>query len=49
MKKLFPTIIDETAELWDTLFVSAGIRGMQVEINPNDLKSVISAEFADLI
>ncbi len=49
MKKLYPTIIDETAVLWETFFVSAGIRGMQVEISPYDLKSMISAGWADLI
>jgi Cys-tRNA(Pro)/Cys-tRNA(Cys) deacylase len=49
MKKLYPTLIDETARLWETIFVSAGIRGIQVEISPYDLKSKISAEWADLI
>lgn len=49
MKKLYTTIIDETAEFWETLFISAGIRGMQVEISPVDLKSAISAQMSDLI
>ena len=49
MKKILPTFIDETAALWDTVFVSAGIRGMQVEMSPHDLKSMIPAEWADLI
>jgi len=49
MKKLYTTFIDETAEMWGTIFVSAGIRGMQVEISPDDLKSTISAQISDLI
>jgi Cys-tRNA(Pro)/Cys-tRNA(Cys) deacylase len=49
MKKLYPTFIDETSELWETLFVSAGIRGMQVGISPFELKSIISASSTDLI
>jgi Cys-tRNA(Pro)/Cys-tRNA(Cys) deacylase len=48
MKKLFPTFIDETAQLFDKIYCSAGIRGMQLLIAPNDLASVVSAEFADL-
>ncbi|MEJ5262765.1 MAG: Cys-tRNA(Pro) deacylase [Ignavibacterium sp.] len=49
MKKLFPTYIDETAQLFDKIYVSAGVRGMQIHINPVDLKNLISGEFADLI
>lgn len=49
MKKLFPTYIDETAQLFDKIYVSAGVRGMQIHINPDDLKNLISGEFADLI
>jgi Cys-tRNA(Pro)/Cys-tRNA(Cys) deacylase len=49
MKKHFPTFIDETAQLFDRIFVSAGIRGMQIYINPVDLKNLVEAEFVDLI
>ncbi len=49
MKKLFPTFIDETALLFDKIYVSAGVRGMQLFINPNDLVRIIGAKFADLI
>ncbi|MGQ9644184.1 MAG: Cys-tRNA(Pro) deacylase [Ignavibacterium sp.] len=49
MKKQFPTFIDETAQLFEKIFVSAGVRGMQIHINPDDLKKLISAEYADLI
>jgi Cys-tRNA(Pro)/Cys-tRNA(Cys) deacylase len=49
MKKLFPTYIDETAQLYDEIFVSAGVRGTQVKLSPNDLREAVSAEFADLV
>ena len=49
MKKLYAIFLDETAELWETIFISAGIRGMQVEISPGDLKLAISAQISDLI
>lgn len=49
MKKLFPTFIDETAQLYDSIYVSAGIRGMQVKLAPNDLAGIIGAKFADLV
>ena len=43
-----PTLIDETAELWDTIRVSAGKRGLQVELSPVDLADAVSASFADI-
>ncbi|MFA8342531.1 MAG: Cys-tRNA(Pro) deacylase [Rhodothermaceae bacterium] len=49
MKKLFPTYIDETAELYDELFCSAGVRGMQLKIDPQELKNIINARFCELI
>lgn len=49
MKKLFRTFIDETAQLHDRIYCSAGMRGMQINIDPNDLCGVVNAEFADLI
>ena len=48
MKKQFPTFIDETAQLFDSIIVSAGERGLQIVINPLDLAGFISAQFADL-
>jgi Cys-tRNA(Pro)/Cys-tRNA(Cys) deacylase len=48
MKKPFPTFIDETAELFDRIGVSAGQRGMQVLLAPGDLASFVSAVFVDL-
>jgi Cys-tRNA(Pro)/Cys-tRNA(Cys) deacylase len=49
MKKLFPTFIDETAQLQEKIYVSAGLRGMQINLTPEDLAKVIEAKFADLI
>jgi len=48
MKKLFPTYIDETAQLYNNIYVSAGIRGMQICLNPNDLKNLIIAQYVDI-
>lgn len=48
MKKLFPTHIHETAQLFDTICVSAGRRGCQVELNPDVLCALVGAEYADL-
>ena len=48
MKKKFPTFLDETAQLFETIFVSAGVRGMQIRLSPLDLQKMTEAEFADL-
>jgi Cys-tRNA(Pro)/Cys-tRNA(Cys) deacylase len=49
MKKLYDTYIDETAQIFDEIYVSAGIRGMQVKLSPVDLLNLINASFGDLI
>ena len=49
MKKNYPTFIDETAQLFDEISISAGLRGMQIMIKPNDLLEVVKGKFADLI
>lgn len=48
MKKLFPTYFDATMEPQDFVYVSAGLRGMQMKVNPKDLASVVNAEFIAL-
>ncbi len=48
MKKKFKTFIDETAQLFDTICISGGRRGLQIEINPLELASVVDATFVDL-
>jgi Cys-tRNA(Pro)/Cys-tRNA(Cys) deacylase len=49
MKKKYPVIVEETAQLCEMIVISAGIRGMQVEIAPNDLAGIVEASFADVI
>lgn len=48
MKKLFPTVIDKTAEDLETMIVSAGKIGYQVELAPHDLAALVRAKFADI-
>ncbi len=48
MKKPFPTFFDETATLFDKIYVSAGMRGKQFCLNPNALCDFLEAGFADL-
>jgi Cys-tRNA(Pro)/Cys-tRNA(Cys) deacylase len=48
MKKEFPVFIDETAQLFDVIGVSAGERGVQALLAPEDLARFIAAQFADL-
>lgn len=49
MKKQFPTFIDETAQLHENIYCSAGIRGMQINISPQNLAFAANAKFADLV
>lgn len=49
MKKIFPTYIDETAQLYEQIFISAGTRGMQVLINPDDLVRITNGIYTDLL
>lgn len=48
MKKKYPTWIDETAMLSDKIYVSAGMRGQQIIIAPDDLLNCVEAQYADL-
>ncbi len=48
MKKLFPTVIDETAILFDKIYVSAGVRGTMLGIEPNALAEYVNAKFIDV-
>ena len=49
MKKKYPTYIDETCQLYDTIAVSAGARGHQLLLNPIDLARLTDAKMVDLI
>ena len=48
MKKVLPTFLDETAILYDTICVSAGKVGTNVELNPESLAEYVSAPMVDL-
>ena len=48
MKKLFPTVFHETVVLFDTICVSAGKVGAQVEVAPGDLMTLLGAKSADV-
>ena len=47
MKKPFPTYIDSSATSHDLIYVSAGKRGLQLEINPTDLISFVNADVVE--
>lgn len=49
MKKPFPTFIHSTCLNYDTIYISAGVRGLQIAINPQDLINFISASVTELI
>lgn len=47
MKKLFPTFIDKSSLNFPFIYVSAGLRGLQLQISPVDLVDVIDASVVD--
>ncbi len=49
MKKPLPTFFHTTALDYDKIYVSAGVRGMQLEISPEDLITYVGAEVTDLV
>ena len=49
MKKQFHTVFHETVILFDTICVSAGKIGVQVEVAPDDLIGLLNADTADLV
>ncbi len=46
MKKHFPTYIHETARAFDSIYISAGVRGLQVKLAPDDLLREAGASYA---
>ena len=48
MKKRFPTYFHSSALLFDTIYVSAGVRGLQIEISPAELISFVGGEVGDV-
>ena len=49
MKKLCTTVVNDKAKDLDTIVVSAGKIGHQIELKPEDLKKVTNFEYADVI
>ena len=49
MKKLYGTFVNETAKELDTIIVSAGKIGYQIELKPEDLQKVTNFKYADII
>jgi Cys-tRNA(Pro)/Cys-tRNA(Cys) deacylase len=47
-KKDYPVFVDETAQLWDIISVSAGMRGLQVVLAPDDYIKVVKATVAPI-
>lgn len=47
-KKALATYIDETAQLWDVVYVSGGRRGFDLGLTPDDLRLATSGEFVDI-
>lgn len=47
-KKLLKTVIDQQAQHFDTVFVSAGRRGLEIELSPHDLTRLLKASFAEI-
>lgn len=48
MKRRFPTIIDETCQLFDTILISGGRRGLQLELDPLALAAYLDAQMVDI-
>ena len=48
MKKSFPTFIHETCQLFDYIYVSAGVRGLQFKLKPDDLVQAAAMTIGDL-
>jgi len=48
MKKHFPTFIDETSDMHETIIVSGGRTGLQIEMSPGSLVKITNAKMFDL-
>lgn len=48
LSKSYPVVIDETIELWQSVGISAGVRGAEIVLSPEDLLRITSAKTADI-
>ncbi|MBP3717742.1 MAG: Cys-tRNA(Pro) deacylase [Paludibacteraceae bacterium] len=48
MKKKYPTYIHETCILYDYIYVSGGVRGLQIKADPNDLIKICEMEVCEI-
>ena len=48
MKRRFVTFVDSTATTFDYIYISAGVRGLQLKINPAELIAFVGAQVADV-
>lgn len=48
MKKLYPVFIDETAQLFEHIEISGGVKGCSVKLEPEALRAFLGAKFAAL-
>ncbi len=48
MKKTFPTFIDSSCVTFDYIYISAGMRGLQLKISPSKLIAFVQAELAEI-
>ena len=47
-KAALPTFVDETAQLWPSVYVSGGRRGFDIELAPDDLLRATTGSYADI-
>lgn len=48
LKKPFPVFFDESASLYDYIYISAGVRGLQLKLSPADVVDFVGGTLADL-
>ena len=48
LKKPFPTLIDETAQLFDDIYISGGRLGLTLKLAPDELAAFLGATLADI-
>jgi Cys-tRNA(Pro)/Cys-tRNA(Cys) deacylase len=49
MKKEYPVFIDDSCKNFDFIYISAGVRGMQIKLKPDDLIKAAKADVCDIL